>query len=220
MHVRIEGAPSFAYMHVDLEPGESIYAESAAMASMDAALDLRAVTNGGFVSGVLKRLFGGESLFVNCFANNTSQKRRVTLVQKTPGDMQEIALANHAICLQPGAYVASTPGVRLRLKWAGFAAFLAREGLFKLVASGVGRVWFGAYGGILFRDVEGSLVVDTSHLVAYEPQLKLRTRLAGGFFASVFSGEGLVMRVEGRGKIAVQTRSLDGLRDMLNSLLY
>ena len=36
MRVKIEGAPSFAYVHLELAPGESIVAESDAMTSMAA----------------------------------------------------------------------------------------------------------------------------------------------------------------------------------------
>ncbi len=220
MRSKIEGAPSFAYIHVDLDPGESIVAESDAMASMDSDLDMKATFNGGLVSALLKRFLGGESLFVNTFSNNTRKTRRVTLVQKTPGDIKEIALKGNAICLQPGAYVASTPGVRLAVRWAGFASWIAKEGLFKLFCTGQGILWIGAYGGILFRDVAGAYIVDTAHLVAYEPSITLKPKLAGGLFSSFFSGEGIVTRVEGKGKIAIQTRSLEGLRDFLNPRLY
>jgi len=39
----IEGAPSFAHIHVELDPGEKITAESDAMASMDADLENEAM---------------------------------------------------------------------------------------------------------------------------------------------------------------------------------
>ena len=113
-------------------------------------------------------------------------------------------------------YVASTPGLKLGLRWAGFASWIGKEGLFKLVVSGGGTLWYGAYGGLLEKDIDGEYIVDTSHLVAYEPQMKLKIRLAGGIFSSFFGGEGLVTRVEGKGKIVIQTRSLDGLKGWLN----
>lgn len=220
MQAKIEGAPSFAYMHVDLEPGESITAEADAMASMDADVDLRAVFNGGFFNAILRTLFGGESLFVNIFTNNTPRSRRVTLVQKTPGDIKQVAIKGNALCLQQGAYVASTPGIRLSVRWAGLASFLAREGLFKLLVQGDGVLWFGAYGGVLFKDLKGPFLVDSSHLVAYEPSVQLKLQLAGGIFSSFFGGEGVVTRLEGHGKFAIQTRSLTGLRDFVNPRLF
>jgi uncharacterized protein (TIGR00266 family) len=219
MNTIIAGRPSFAHLHVDLDPGESIIAESDAMASMAADLDMSAKFNGGFVSGLCKKFLGGESLFVNHFTNNTDGPRRVTLVQATPGDLGVIQLNGNAMCLQPGAYIASTPGIKLGLRWAGLASAIGREGLFKLLVSGTGTVWYGAYGALLEKPVDGEFIVDSSHLVIYEPQLKLKVQLAGGVFSSFFGGEGLVTRVNGSGNIVIQTRSLDGLKNWLNPRL-
>ncbi|MBC8095921.1 MAG: TIGR00266 family protein [Akkermansiaceae bacterium] len=219
MKATIEGRPAFAYLQILINPGETIVAESNAMSSMSADLDMETKFNGGFFSGLLKKYLGGESLFINHFSNKTDGQRRLTLVQATPGDMGKIELNGNSLCLQPGAYVASTPGVTLGLKWAGFASLIGREGLFKLIVSGTGTVWYGAYGALLDREVEGEFIVDTSHLVSYEPQLKLKTQLAGGLFTSLFSGEGLVTRVQGKGRISIQTRSLPGLKSWLNPRL-
>jgi uncharacterized protein (TIGR00266 family) len=204
---------------VFLNPGESIVAESDAMATMSADLDLETKFNGGFFTGLCRKFLGGESLFINTFTNRTDGQRRITLVQPTPGDIARLDLNGGSLCLQPGAYIASTPGIRLGLKWAGFASFIGREGLFKLIVSGNGSVWYGAYGALLDREVDGEFIVDTSHLVTYEPQLKLKVQLAGGLFSSFFGGEGLVTRVQGKGKIAIQTRSLEGLRSWVNPRL-
>jgi len=104
--------------------------------------------------------------------------------------------------------------------WAGLASFVGREGLFRLRVHGTGRVWFGAYGGIFAREVDEELVVDTGHLVAYEPSVSLSMGLAGGLVSSFFSGEGLVTRVRGPGRVYLQTRSMSGLAAWTNSHLY
>jgi len=51
MNVTLNGAPSFAYLHVDLDPGESILAESDAMSSMAADMDMKPRLNGNFFFG-------------------------------------------------------------------------------------------------------------------------------------------------------------------------
>jgi uncharacterized protein (TIGR00266 family) len=215
----IRGSPSFAYVNVDLEPGESIIAESGAMASMAADLELKARTNGGVFPALGRKLFGGESFFVSEYVNGTAGTRRLTLTQNSPGDVRELELDGGSICLQPGAYLASTPGLKLGVRWAGLTSWIAREGLFKLEVSGRGRLWFGAYGGLVDRQVDGAYIVDTSHLVAYEPQMRLRLQLSGGLFSSFFGGEGLVTRVEGSGRIVMQSRSMDGLVNWANPKL-
>ena len=133
--------------------------------------------------------------------------------------MREVRLNGGGLCLQPGAFVACTPGMSLGVQWAGFGSLIAREGLFKLRVSGTGTVWYGAYGAMLEKMVDGEHVVDSGHLVAYEPQMKLKIQLAGGIFSSFFGGEGLVTRVEGKGKVIIQTRSLSGLAGWLNPKL-
>ena len=55
--------------------------------------------------------------------------------------------------------------------------------------------------------------------MAYEPTVNLSMGMAGGIFSSFFSGEGLVTRVKGKGRIYMQTRSLDGLAAWTNAHL-
>ena len=132
------------------------------------------------------------------------------------GEIRCIELNDSEFHLQPGAFLASTQGIKLGLRWAGLVSFIAREGLFKLTVRGTGKVWYGAYGALIEKEVDGEYIVDTSHLVAYEPGIKLRLQLAGGLFSSFFGGEGLVTRVCGKGKIIVQSRSLSGVTAWLN----
>lgn len=54
-------------------------------------------------------------------------------------------------------------------------------------------------------------MVDSGHLVAYEPQMRMSIGFASGLVGSVTSGEGLVNRLSGRGEIYLQSRSIDSL---------
>ncbi len=220
MKVKIEGAPAFAHLHMELAPGESLVAESDAMTTMAADLDMEAKLNGGLFPGLAKKFLGGESLFINHFTNHSQEPKRLTLTQGTPGDIRQVTLDNESICLQPGAYIASTPELSLGVKWAGLASGIGREGFFKLLVSGAGTLWYGAYGGLVDQQVEGEYIVDTGHLVSYQPHLKLKVQLAGGLVASFLGGEGLVTRLEGYGKCVLQTRSLSGLAGWLNPRLW
>ncbi|NQD35682.1 TIGR00266 family protein [Permianibacter sp. IMCC34836] len=219
MKIDLKGSAAFSYLDVELAPGETLITEPDAMASMAADLDLDAKFNGGFIKGLLRKYLGGESLFINHFSNNTNGPRTLTVVQPTPGALRCIDLQGNSFCLQPGAFLACTPGVTISLRWAGFVSLLAREGLFKLEVSGTGQVWYGAYGELLEREVDGEFIVDSGHLVGYEPQMQLKLQLAGGIFSSLFGGEGLVTRLQGKGKIIIQTRSISGLVGWLNPKL-
>lgn len=217
MQIQIRNRPSFANLLVRLARGDRIVAESDAMASMSSSISLRTRWNGGFFRALLRRIFGGETLFVNEFS--TESEGELVLTQPTPGDIECIELKGQSLFLQPGAFLACDPDIDIGLGYAGLRSFIAREGLFRMKVSGQGRVWFGAYGGILEKEVDGEYVVDSGHLVAYEPTLELRLGMAAGVFSSLFSGEGLVLRIRGRGRIYLQSRSLSGLASWVNSHL-
>jgi uncharacterized protein (TIGR00266 family) len=217
MQIQIRNRPSFANLLVQLARGDRIVAESDAMASMSSTISLQTRWNGGFLRAVLRRVFGGESLFINEFS--TASQGELVLSQPFPGDIECLDLRGGSLFLQPGAFLACDPQVSLGVGYAGLASFFAREGLFRLKVQGQGRVWFGAYGGILAKDIDGEYVVDSGHLVAYEPTIALRLGMAGSLFSSVLSGEGLILRMRGRGRIYLQTRSMSGLARWANKHL-
>ncbi len=211
MQCDIRYKPAFAAIFATLEPGESITAEAGAMVSMDSMLTMKTQFSGGFFAALIRKFLGGESLFVNVFTNQTQRPLQVVLTQSLVGDIGEIELKGREICFQPGAYIAHTPGVKMGVRWAGFASWFAGEGLFKLKLGGRGKVFFGAYGGITKKTITGQFIVDNSHLVAYEPAIKMGVGLSGGLIGSVTSGEGFVNRLSGKGDIYLQSRSIGGL---------
>lgn len=215
MEATTRNRPSFANVHVKLEPGDSIIAEADAMASMSASVEMRTRWSGGMFGAILKRVCGGESLFVNEFSSK--EPAELVLTQGMPGDIECLELKGTTLFLQPGAFLACEPGVSLGLKWAGLASFVGGEGLFRLRVSGTGRVWFSAYGGIFTREITDEYIVDTGHLVGYEPTIHIRVGMAGGIFSSFFGGEGLVTKVRGPGRIYMQSRNFSGLTAWMNA---
>ncbi len=218
MQVEIRNRPAFANLLVQLDAGERIVAEAGAMATMSSTVSMSTRWSGGPMRAVLKRVFGGESLFLNEF--KASGPGELTLTQPTPGDIECIALNGTTLFLQPGAYIASDPDVKLELGYAGLRSLIGGEGLFRLKVRGQGRVWFGAYGGIFSREIGEEYIVDSGHLVAYEPSIAIRVGLAGGMVTSLFSGEGVITRVRGPGRIYMQSRNFGALAAWTNSHLW
>jgi uncharacterized protein (TIGR00266 family) len=211
MQYEIKYKPAFSTMFVTLGSGESITAEAGAMASMDGGLTMKTQFFGGFLGGLLKAFFGGESLFCNTFSNTTNQPRTVVLTQSSVGDIEVLELRGRTFGFEGGSYIAHIGNVKLGVRWAGFKSWFSGEGLFKLQASGDGTVFFGGYGGVSKRRIAGEFIVDSGHLLAYENSLKINIGLAGSLVGSVTSGEGFVMRLVGSGDIYMQSRSVDGL---------
>ncbi|MEL6492038.1 MAG: TIGR00266 family protein [Cyanobacteria bacterium J06634_6] len=211
MKYDIRYKPSFATLFLTLQPGEQIFVEAGGMASMSSKLSMDTQFFGGLIPGLLKAFLGGESMFLNEFQNKTQSPQEMVITQSSMGDMMHIQLNGDEICLQPGAYIAHTKGVTVSLQWAGFASWFSGEGLFKLKLGGRGMVFFGAYGGLTELSVQDGFVVDTGHLVAYPPNIKMNVGLSSGMIGSLTSGEGFINRLQGSGKIYLQSRSVDGL---------
>lgn len=219
LEVILKGTSAFRYLDVQLSPGDTIITEAGAMASMSPGLDLKAKFNGGIVTGAVRKFLGGESLFINEFTNNTQDTQRVVLTASAPGDISVVHLNNESICLEPGAYICSTPGLSMGVRYAGISSFIAREGLFKLEVSGTGSLWFGGYGQIVEKQLDGEYIVDSGHLLAYSPEMRLNLQLSNGIIGSFLGGEGFVTKVRGKGKLYLQSRSIDGLAGWLNRKL-
>ncbi|MCB0392778.1 MAG: TIGR00266 family protein [Bdellovibrionales bacterium] len=219
MNVIEKGKTAFTHLVVTLEPGEELVTESGAMASSDKGIDIRAELKGGIFSSLIRKFFGGESAFINTFKNKSPIPQTIVISKTTPGDMICHELNGNGLYLQSGSFICCTPGIKLDVKWAGFRYMFGGEGLFRLYVHGRGKVWIGVFGALVEKDLAGELIVDTGHLVAYPPSVNYKIQLSGGIFSSFFSGEGLVGRLEGRGKVLLQTRSLGGLVGWLNPRL-
>ena len=219
MHHVILGSPSFSHIDVTLEAGETLITESGAMASMDVALDHRARLNGNFFGALTRKIFGRESFFLSHYTNNSASACKIMISNKVPGDIRAVKLTGGGFFVQPGAFVACSSGIKLNVKWAGFRSWIAGEGLLRNYIHGTGSVFFGGYGAIYKKNLDGSYIVDSAHVLGYSRGISLNIQLSSGLFSSFFGGEGLVTRLEGKGKVYLQSRSLKGLAGFINPRL-
>ncbi len=210
MHIQIDYRPAHSLARVVLAPNESVVAESGAMVGMSTNVAMQ-TQSGGLMSG-LKRMFGGESFFRNTFTAQGTQGE-VLLAHSLCGDMYELEMTEAGYFIQSSSFIASTPNVNIETKVGGFKSFFAGEGVFvlKATAQGPGQVLVGAFGGIQELVCDGSLVIDTGHLVAWDASLTYNVGKSGsGWIASFLSGEGLVCHFSGQGRIWIQTRNPSG----------
>ena len=210
MHIQIDYRPAHSLARVVLAPNESVVAESGAMVGMSTNVAMQ-TQSGGLMSG-LKRMFGGESFFRNTFTAQGTQGE-VLLAHSLCGDMYQLEMTEAGYFIQSSSFIASTPNVNIETKVGGFKSFFAGEGVFvlKATAQGPGQVLVGAFGGIQELVCDGSLVIDTGHLVAWDASLTYNVGKSGsGWIASFLSGEGLVCHFSGQGRIWIQTRNPSG----------
>ena len=200
---RIEGEPDFAFLTVEIPAGQTLKVEASAMATMDTHVSMKTKLGGG-----LSRFVTGESIFINEFTADGA-KGEIGIAAGAPGDMRHIHLDGDVIYLQNSGYVASTQGITVESKWQGFTkGFFSGESLFLIRCSGKGDLWFASYGGVIEVDVDGDYVVDTGNIVAFTDGMDYRITKVGGYKSLFFSGEGLVCRFSGRGRVWIQTRKV------------
>lgn len=210
MEFDLAGNPDYGRLEVTLSPGETILAEAGAMSWMSHGLQAHSRLIGGLLQAAVRRVVGGESLFVGEYSAHGASGS-VAFAPSEPGSVLHRRLKGDSFILTAGSFLACTPEIQLQTRFGGLKAFFSGEGAFFLECSGVGDLFFNAYGGVIERQVDGALVVDTGHLVAWEPSLSYTVGGMGGLKQTFFSGEGLVLRLEGRGKVYLQTRTVPSL---------
>jgi len=203
-------------LEIVLSPGAKVIAESGAMVGMDSNIKLTSKSRGGVLKGLKRAVLGGESLFQSTFEATTAPGR-VLLAPGCPGDIMKMDLgAGQSLMIQSSGYLASTPDVQLDTKWGGAKGFFSGAGMFLVKATGPGTVWFNCFGAIVARDVNSDFTVDTGHIVAFEQSLNYSISKVGGLKGLLFSGEGLVAKFSGSGKLYLRRRNPASFASFLN----
>lgn len=203
----VEARPDFAFLTVKVPAGETIKVEASAMATMDTHMKMKTKLSGG-----LGRLVTSESIFINEFTAENAPGE-IGIAPAAPGDLAHVYLnEGDVLFLQNGAFVACAPEVKLESKWQGLVkGFFSGESFFLIRASGHGDLWFNTYGGMIEKDVDGEYVVDTGNVVAFSEDLDYKVEKFGGYKSFFFSGEGLICRFRGKGRVWIQTRTTGAL---------
>lgn len=197
----IDCRPDFSLLTVNVPNGQTIKVEASSMASMDTNISMKTKMKGGF-----GRLLTRESLFINEFTAKGGDGE-ICIAPGAPGDMEHVQLDNTTVFLQNSAFVASGMGVNVETKWQGLMkGFFSGESLFLIKCSGSGDLYFNSYGGIIPIDVKGDYVVDTGFIVGFTEGLDYDVTMLGGYKSLFFSGEGLVCRFRGEGRVWIQTK--------------
>ncbi|MBN1611825.1 MAG: TIGR00266 family protein [Polyangiaceae bacterium] len=210
--------PDFAMIRVLFDqPGEQLLVESAAMVAKDTALEMKTQMRGGLLAAAKRKMLGGESLFQNTFTA-TAPGQRLYVAPGPEGDIEVVACQpGFPVFLSSGAFLASAPSVTLDTKWGGAKGFFSGAGLFLLKAEGAGLLFFAAYGGIHAVDVGPmGYVCDTSHIVGFTAGLDYQVTKVGGLKSLFLSGEGLVCRFQGQGRLWISTRNPGALASFVH----
>ena len=214
------------FLHVALRQGEMIYCESDAMVMMETALDLRGRMTGGIGSAIMRRFANGESFFQQ-HIEAVRGGGDCLLSPTLPGAIQVVDVGPRQYLLNDGAFVAATSGTQMKVRTqsVGNALFAQSGGFFVMETSGTGQVAVSGFGSMFQLDVEAGkdVVIDNSHVVCWDSNLRYEISVTtgggassggiGGFLGnivnSVTSGEGIVLKFSGSGKVFVCSRNRD-----------
>ena len=189
-----------------LEKGEAILAESNAMVAMDTALSLKGKTRGGLMGSIARKFMNDETFFQQRIEAD-DQAGTVLLAPNLPGDVRILDVGPAQYLLSDGAFLACTEGVELSTK-----------------SQGSGRIAVSGFGSIRELDVtpERPITVDNGHLVAWDARLSYdlsintgKSGFLGKLVNSQTTGEGVVLKFRGTGKVLVCSRNKGGFLDWI-----
>ena len=207
------------FLHVSLQKGERIFCESGAMVMMESALQVKGQMRGGLGRALLRRLATDESFFqqeIEAVGGDGDCLLSPTL----PGAIELLDVSPDAsYTLSDGSFLAaeSTVELRPRMNSLGGGLFGGTGGFVIMEANGRGKLAVSGFGSIFTLDVtpERETIIDNNHAVAWSSGLQFEVGMpnsgSSGFFGSLVnsatSGEGLVIKFRGRGKVVICSRN-------------
>lgn len=210
MNIELLKQPDSAIAKITLSTGEELVAQAGAMVAMSGFINssttLRQGKGGGIMGG-LKRMLGGESLFLSVFRSPTPNGE-IFLAPKLMGDLMVYEMTGQELVVQAASYLACATDVIIDLGFEGLKSFFSGESIFWLKISGFGPVILTSFGGIYEIEVNGEYIVDTGHIVAFERSLNFEIGKANSsWLGAFFGGEGFICRFKGKGKVYCQTHN-------------
>lgn len=213
------------FLHVALKKGDKIYCESDAMVMMEATLELKGRMTGGLGSAIMRRFANGESFFQQ-HIEAVRGDGDCLLSPVLPGAIEVVEIGDKQYLLNDGAFVAATDGteMKVRTQSIGNALFAQSGGFFVMETSGKGQVVVSGFGSMFQLEVAPGkdVIIDNSHVVCWDNRLRYEISVTtgnasggglggmlGNLVNSVTSGEGVVLRFSGTGKVFICSRNRD-----------
>ncbi|MCY6484960.1 TIGR00266 family protein [Clostridium aestuarii] len=200
-------------LKIKLGQGESIKAESGAMVAMSNTIDVDGKLEGGLKGG-FGRLLSGEKFFFQTLKASRGMGE-VLLSPASIGDVTALEMDGMtSYVVQKDGFFAGSDSLNVSTKMQNLAkGIFSGEGFFVIKVSGKGTLFVSSYGSIHPLDIEAGqeVIIDNQHLVAWPETMEYSIDKASkGWVSSFTSGEGLVCRFKGPGRVYIQTRNPQG----------
>ena len=219
----IKGDSDCPMLEVRLSRGEEITLESGAMVFMQdveltGGLNSKQKGLSGLLGAIGRSLTSGESMFITT-AKGTIDEAIIGIAPACPGKIVKLEVdGNNQYRLNTGAFVCCDKSLtyEMRSQDLSKALFSRTGGLFVMETTGYGDLFVSAFGDILELEVtpDKPMIIDNEHVVAWDASLEYHIEVASGIFGFT-SGEGLVNKFSGSGKVLIQTRNIHSLANQL-----
>ncbi|MEZ4986280.1 MAG: TIGR00266 family protein [Saprospiraceae bacterium] len=219
------------FVEVELDPYETVIAESGSFMMMDDGIELSTIFGDGshqeenqglwgkvFSAG--KRLITGESLFMTAFTHQGIGKKTVSFAAPYPGKIVALdlsSLGGKVVC-QKDAFLCAAKGVSVGIEFSRKLGrgFFGGEGFIMQKLEGDGMAFMHAGGHVIAKQLRSgeTLRVDTGCLVGFTRDVHYDIEMVKGIRNVVFGGEGLFYaHLQGPGTVWVQTLPFSRLSD-------
>ncbi len=227
MEHRIVGT-TMPVLEMQLQPGESIVAESGELSWMSAAVQLQTstkmATNSGGAFGRLKRMVGGGGLFMTEYTAQGGAGM-VAFAAKLPGQIFPMDVApGVGYMAHRHGFLCATPGVEISL---GFqqklgAGIFGGEGFVLQKIEGQAQVFIELSGEVVTYELGAgdTLRVHPGHVGLFQDSVSFTITTVPGIKNKLFGGDGLFLAaLTGPGKVWLQSMPLANLAHAIQPYL-
>lgn len=226
MNFELEGNSGFQMAKIHLGNGETAKIENGAMVYMqevklEGKLNSKKKGVGGLLGAMAKSILSYESIFITQ-VTGTSADGVVAIAPTVPGTIVKLEVGANQYRLNDSAFFACDDSVSYKMQKQNVsqAFFGGSGGLFVMETEGQGDMLVAAYGDLVEVECTPAkpVTIDNEHVVAWDASLSYSIEVASGSFG-ITTGEGLVNKFTGSGKILIQTRNISALADAVKPFL-
>lgn len=223
MQFQLLGDSDCPVARIDLSRGEQVRIETGSMAfSRDVTIEGHMNSSKRGVMGALsafgRAMTSGENFFVTTATGDTDAGE-IVIAPAIPGRIVKLSCqGSRQYRLNTGAFLAcdADVGYKMVSQKLAKAVFGGTGGLYVMETYGDGTMLASAFGDLMPIDVtpERPVTIDNEHVVAWDVGLDYEIGVASGTFGFK-TGEGVVNRFHGLGRVYIQTRNMSNLASAL-----
>lgn len=218
MQTHIQGT-TMPVLEVQLDPGESVFAESGELSWMSSSIQMTTHTQmggGGGLLGMFKRVAGGGSFFMTDY-RAVQSPGVVAFATKVPGHIVPVPVApNSEYMVHRHGFLCATSQVAIGV---GFqqslgAGIFGGSGLLLQRISGNGTAWLELSGELIQKNLAPgeTLRVHPGHVGAFQASVNFQITTVPGIKNAIFGGDGIFLAsLTGPGTVWLQTLPISRL---------